>query len=168
VAEVAQHHAMWTRGLASQLATVSNLMALYDFGAASGQELPDLSPHGHHLLIPPSFRPLHAEFLVAPWKDMSYDAPNYRDIVVNCLGFVPFGFCFYFHRRCSGANRWFTDAMIVVLAGIGISLTIETLQVWLPNRVSSMTDLLANAAGTLVGVILALALRPRVAAANSK
>src|SRR5207344_3322885 len=107
---------------------------------------------------------LQRQFLILPWKDIAYDTPNYRDIVLNVLGFVPFGFCFFLHRRRPGAAPWFANALLVVITGAMISLTIETIQVWLPNRISSMNDLLGNTAGTLLGVILALMIRPNVAA----
>jgi len=42
-----------------------------------------------------------------------------------------------------------------VLAGAALSLLIELIQVWLPGRVSSATDVLCNAAGTLAGALVA-------------
>ena len=93
--------------------------------------------------------------------------PNYRDIVINVLGFMPFGFCFFLYRKPARSARWFTDALHVVVAGVAISLTIETIQVYLPNRASSMTDLLCNTAGTFLGVLFAQAIRPKVATPES-
>ena len=76
-------------------------------------------------------------------------------------------FCLFLHRRrVEGASR-FADALFVIVTGGAISLTIETIQVWLPNRVSSMTDLLGNTAGTLLGVLVALAIRPKVTTAET-
>ncbi len=166
-AEIAQHHALWTQGLARQLVNVPNLTALYLFNEGNGRRAEDHSSNRHQVMIPAIYHPLQTEFLIPPWRDVSYDALNYRDIVINLLGFVPFGFCFFLHRRRPGTAPWFTDALFVVVAGAAISLTIETIQVWLPNRVSSMTDLLGNTAGTLLGVLFALMIRPKVTTAES-
>ena len=165
--EIAQHHSLWTQGLARQLVDNPDLAALYVFDEPSGQQVHDLSHNRHKMLIPANYHPLQHQFLIPPWRDVAYDTPNYRDIVFNVLGFVPLGFCFFHYRRLSGAVPWFTDALMVVIAGVAISLTIEAIQVWLPNRVSSMNDLLGNAAGTLFGVILALTIRPNIATAES-
>jgi VanZ like family/Concanavalin A-like lectin/glucanases superfamily len=163
--EIAAHQTLWTQGSARQLANTPELAALYLFGEGSGREAPDLSRQHHRLLIPEIFRPLLTEFLIPPWRDMSYDAPNYRDLALNILGFVPFGICLFRFRRLRGTASKTADALIVVGAGFAISLTIETVQVWLPNRVSSMNDLLCNTAGTLLGVLLALAVRRSAATA---
>jgi len=93
---------------------------------------------------------------------MSYARPDYSDMVVNILGFVPFGFCFYLHRWSLRPNQRATNALLVVLTGAAVSLTIEIIQAWLPNRVSSISDVLTNAAGTLLGVALAIAIQSKV------
>ena len=167
VAEIAQHQALWTQNHTRQLMNASNLMALYLFDEGSGRWAEDHSTNRHQLMIPAIYQPLRKEFLMPPWRDVSYHAPNYRDIVVNVLGFIPFGFCFFLHRRWHGSAPKFADALFVIVAGAAISLSIETIQVWLPNRVSSMTDLLCNTAGTLFGVLLARAIRRRTTTAET-
>jgi VanZ family protein len=93
---------------------------------------------------------------------VSYNRPNYSDIVINVLGFLPFGFCFFLHRHVRRPQRLVSNALLVVLAGVAISLTIEVAQAWLPSRTSSMNDFLTDTAGTLLGVALALAVRQNV------
>lgn len=162
-AEVAAHQSLWTQGAARQLRTTPGLVALYLFPEGSGREAADLSPEHHHLLIPEIFRPLLTEFLTPPCRDLAYDAPDYRDLALNLVGFVPFGFCFYCYRRLRGVRPWFADASFVIMTGTAISLTIEVVQVWLPNRVSSMNDLLGNTLGTVLGVLLTLVVRSKIA-----
>ena len=74
---------------------------------------------------------------------------------MNILGFIPFGFCFSLHRRSVRPNQPAANFLFVILTGATVSLTIEIIQAWLPNRVSSMTDLLTNIVGTLLGAVLA-------------
>jgi len=52
--------------------------------------------------------------------------------------------------------------VLTVFVGALVSLTIEIIQAWLPNRVSSMTDLLTNTFGALLGAVLALAIKHKI------
>ena len=87
---------------------------------------------------------------------------------MNILGFIPFGFCFFLHRQSVRANARAANFLIVMFAGAVISLTIELIQAWLPNRESSLTDLLTNIFGTLLGVVLAWLIQHKVMPANSQ
>ena len=160
--EIARHYALWTQGRAEQLTNNTRLEALYLFNESHGQELQDSSPHRHHLIISPEFTPVHRALLIPPSQDLSYDHPDYSDIAVNIFGFMPFGFCFYLYRQSQKSNSLITNLVRVILTGIAISLTIEIVQAWLPNRTSSLTDLLTNAAGTFLGVALALVIQRKI------
>lgn len=160
--EIAWHRALWTRGRARQLTRVPGLTALYLFDEGRGQQVNDYSGNGHRVIIPGIFQPIHRDFLILPWKDLSYNRPDYPDIAINVLGFLPFGFCFFLYRHARRPHRLVTNALLVVLAGMAISLTIEVTQAWLPNRTSSITDLMTDTAGALLGVALALAVRQKV------
>jgi hypothetical protein len=161
--EIAWHRALWTRGRARQLMRVPGLTALYLFDEGRGQQANDYSGNGHHVIIPGVFHPVHRDLLIPPWKDLSYNRPDYSDIAINVLGFLPFGFCFFLYRHARRPHRLVTNALLVVLAGLAISLTIEVTQAWLPSRTSSITDLMTDTAGALLGVALALAVRHKVA-----
>jgi hypothetical protein len=162
-AEIARHRALWTQGRARQLVNAPSLTALYLFDEGRGRQAKDSSGNRHRVIFPAVFRPIHRDFLLPPWKDISYNRPDYSDIAINVLGFVPFGFCFFLYRHALRPRRLLTNALVVVLAGVAVSLTIEIIQGWLPNRTSSMNDLLTNTAGILFGVALALSTRSKVA-----
>ncbi|HLX96652.1 MAG TPA: VanZ family protein [Verrucomicrobiae bacterium] len=166
-AEIARHHTLWARGQARQLMRVPGLTALYLFDEGRGSQAKDDSGNGHRINIPVIFQPIHRDLLLPPWKDVSYNRPDYSDIAINVLGFLPFGFCFFLYRHARKPHRLVANALLAVLAGITISLTIEIIQAWLPNRTSSMNDFLTDTAGTLLGVALALVIRAKVANAES-
>lgn len=157
--EIVRHLALWTEGRAKQLAGSAGLRALYLFNDSGGGEVKDSSGNHRDLIVPTDFQPVHRALLIPPWKDLAYHHPDYPDIVVNILGFMPFGFCFYLYRRSQKSISWITNLVWVIATGIAISLTIEIVQAWLPNRTSSLMDLLTNTVGTFLGVALAIVIR---------
>ena len=71
-----------------------------------------------------------------------------RDTVVNVLGFLPVGVLAWLAGGAFGlAVRW----LGVLGSGLLLSLAIETGQIWLPERVSSLIDLACNGLGALLG-----------------
>lgn len=167
-ADITWRYALWTQGRTGQLTNAPGLTARYFFDEGRGQQAKDSSANRHHLLIPAIFQPVHRDFLIPPWMDLSYNHPDYPDIAVNILGFIPFGFCFFLYRRSLKPKQWVANTTLwVVITGAAISLAIEVTQTWLPNRVSSTTDLLTNTLGTLLGAVLALGIRPKIAEAEA-
>ena len=107
------------------------------------------------LFIPEKFKILKKNILVPPWIDSRINFSTLKDMAVNIFGFIPFGFfltfCFKVNRgNYSNSKNYF----ITVLVGFLISLSIELIQVNIPERSSSLTDLLLNTLGTLFGVFL--------------
>lgn len=88
-------------------------------------------------------------FLDASW-------PRYWtgfDVAINILVYVPLGFLATLSLR---RLRWrWSQVLITLLFGTGLSLGLECLQTWLPSRVASNVDLACNALGTLFGALLA-------------
>lgn len=112
--------------------------------------VPDLAGSENPLLVPESFRGLKKEFLI-PVRALSWSRSLALDMVVNLLGFIPFGvFAFLFFRQFGGSFR---AILLGIVSGIAVSLTIEYLQMYLPGRTSQMTDLILNSGGTVIGVI---------------
>ena len=84
-------------------------------------------------------------FLVAPW-------PRYWtgfDVLSNILGYAPLGFiCVLALRRSA---RHLPAVALTLLAGAALSLSMESLQLFLPSRVPSNVDWALNSLGTLLG-----------------
>jgi glycopeptide antibiotics resistance protein len=74
---------------------------------------------------------------------------NGIEFAANIAMFVPIGL---FFLLLLGRSSWLT----AVFAGVGLTFAIETVQIFLPARVSDPRDLLSNSIGALVGVLAAL------------
>jgi len=128
------------------------MLARYTFAEGSGKVIYNRAGSAPDLYIPRTFRLLHQPFLTPPWKEFIFDRLYAYDVAINVAGFVPLGFilCAYL----SWQRRWKRAAILTILAGAAISLTIEVLQSFLPSRFSGVTDLITNTSGTALGVAL--------------
>jgi hypothetical protein len=124
------------------------------FSEGSGTVCRGGSDPRYDLFIPPVFRAPVKPVLMPPWKVQEYDLSFWVDVVVNILGFIPFGFTGSALLRGDGGRKRMPDTVLVVLAGAGISLLIELLQVYLPTRDSSLTDFMNNMLGAYFGAWL--------------
>ena len=89
-------------------------------------------------------------FLFAPW-------PRYWtgfDVVANLLGYAPLGFLLALARLRSGAAALGAIA-VASAAGAILSLAMECLQIYLPQRVPSNVDWVLNLAGAAFGALTA-------------
>ena len=82
------------------------------------------------------------------------------DLVSNLLGYMPLGFLLFVagvrSQRSAGRAAW-----VSVAAGTLLSLSMEVLQNYLPQRVASNVDLTLNALGTALGTGVGAALHLR-------
>ncbi|MEO8526286.1 MAG: VanZ family protein [Caldimonas sp.] len=96
------------------------------------------------------------EFLVLGWPRWWTSF----DLVSNLLGYLPLGSLLFVallrSGRPAGRSAWIASAM-----GTLLSFSMEFLQNYLPQRVSSNVDLVLNAAGTVLGVGIGLLLNWR-------
>ena len=74
-----------------------------------------------------------------------------RDAVANCFLYIPLGFAYAKVRPAAGVKRLCGAAML----GLLLSLAAELYQVFSPVRVPTMTDVLMNTVGALIGASLA-------------
>ena len=138
-----------------ELAREPGLAALYSFAEGTGQRVSDHSPTQHHLFIPSEYVVLYKTVLGNSRSMIPRDWYAAKDIVLNLLGFVPFGFLTFIYYRGASAGQWLRTIIVATLTGATLSLVIEVGQVWLPTRDSSLLDLALNTAGTGIGALLA-------------
>lgn len=151
--EVDRHYRLWTGKQPQDFRAEPGLSALYRLGERDGRTIPDHSASGNPLLIPEYYRAFRKTVLIPPWRDPRF--PDSGDIVMNILGFIPFGLFYFFYRaRIRPRSRFRNLGLTIVTSGF-ISMTIELIQAFLPNRFSSLTDVLCNTAGGLAGALLA-------------
>ena len=82
------------------------------------------------------------------------------DLVSNLLGYMPLGFLVFVALARSGRTTA-ASAWLAFAAGTLLSLTMETLQNYLPQRVASNVDLTLNALGAALGAGVGAALHLR-------
>jgi VanZ family protein len=100
------------------------------------------------------------DYLIHRW-DLPTNSYMIRDIAINLALYLPIGFAAYFaFEGLSPLSELFFPLLLTAV----LSTLIEVTQIYEPTRVSSMLDILANTAGTAIGVVLgvfARSLRPR-------
>jgi VanZ family protein len=126
----------------------------YDFSEGNGAVCRGSADPRRDLSIPAVFRAPAKGVLVPPWKEQEYNRSFWNDMFVNVLGFIPLGFAVFAWTDKDGARKNATATGITLLLGAGISLFIELLQVYLPSRDSSLTDVMNNILGTYIGARL--------------
>jgi hypothetical protein len=149
--EVSRNYREWQEADIPKLIAQHAVVALYPFDERSGDVIQNRAGSAPALLIPARFSVLRPTILSF---NFTFDRSDLEDMVINVLGFVPFGFvlCAYLqHARHLGKLQ--SLLLTVFLCGI-TSLAIELLQVYLPSRESSVLDLIDNILGAALGVAL--------------
>jgi len=151
--EIAARAQAWQAGDRATLAAETRLAALYCFNQAKGGGAGDLSPAHHRLEVPAIYAPPQKVWLEWPreWSVL-WRSTYLKDTLFNLFGFVPFGFLAFRYLEMGRPGRALRAALLALLAGSALTLTIETVQVWLPTRVSSGTDVIMNILGTALGI----------------
>jgi glycopeptide antibiotics resistance protein len=126
--------------------------SLYLFNEHSGRLIRDYGTSRIDLQIPQSYVITRQVLLESPLRAFEPTPGYIEDLVINILGFAPFGVTLYAFLFACGRRRHV--GTVVVLAGLLTSLVIETTQSHLPTRDSDLTDVLTNTLGTCLGVYL--------------
>ena len=155
---VFEHFRKWKNGSALLLSKEKDIVALYPMNEKNGQIIHNTASNHYQLSIPIRFKILKKNYLKLSRNAFKLDGLSLRDMYINILGFIPLGYLLMVNAFSFMSSRVSTWRLIfgAILGGTLISLFIEILQAFLPARNSSLTDLLFNALGTGLGLILAL------------
>jgi len=151
-AQVLHHYETWIEKGRPDVSQNERAVALYLFDEHAGRVIHNQVPSGTDLYIPDRYLVLDQAFLRPFWEEFRPAWSYWEYVLINIAGFIPFGFlfCAYF----SLAGRIKRPALVTILLGFAVSLTIESLQAFLPTRDSGTTDVITNTLGTCFGVWL--------------
>lgn len=149
---VAKHYEDWTENRGSVMASDEAPAALYLFDERSGKVAHNQIDPATDLTIPARYFVLHPAFLQFPWREYAPRWSYWKDVSVNITGFIPLGFVFAVYFTSVRAVK--RPGMTTIALGFLTSITIETLQAFLPMRGSGMTDVITNTLGTGIGVLV--------------
>jgi len=93
------------------------------------------------------------------WHEFEMSRSYWSAVLNNIVGFIPFGCCFF---AWLSALRLRRAALVTVLLGTAVSVTIEILQAYRPVRDSGTTDIITNMLGTWLGLAIYRLARPLV------
>jgi VanZ like family/Concanavalin A-like lectin/glucanases superfamily len=149
--EVASSFEDWMKG--TETTVKSHLaVARYSFAENAGKVVRNRIPNGLDLTIPETFHVPEHSFLTAPWREFDASWTYFWDVLRNIAGFMPFGFFICALLYASGRSRHaiFWSALL----GAALSLSVEFLQAYIPQRESGITDIITNTTGTALGSLL--------------
>src|SRR5271165_2000471 len=149
--QISRHYQTWTKGTKPDLISEDACIALYLFDEHSGNVVHNRVDSGYDLYIPAKYRVVDQIVMDPVWRAFNWSWGFWKDAVINVCGFIPVGcfFCAYLSAR--GFDR---PTLIASSLGAVVSLFVELTQSHLPTRDSSMSDLLTNIAGSIIGASL--------------
>ena len=130
------------------------IIARYAFDEGSGSAARNDVTSQYKIIIPAFFKPPRHTILSSPREDAYMTLSYLKDIVQNILGFVPFGFLAISAIALTPRLSDRSKSMIVVFFGFAFSLSIELIQIFIPARSSSLTDISTNTLGAALGVLI--------------
>ncbi len=150
--QVSRHFATWTTKGRPELGQNGQVLGLYLFDEHQGRIVHDRSGSGIDLQIPEQYMILREKFLEPLWEEFHPNWSYWKSVGINIGGFIPLGFFFCAYLTLAGPIS--RPALVTIILGATVSVTIEVLQAYLPTRDSGMTDIITNTLGTGLGVVL--------------
>ena len=152
--EATSHFNRWSIDRNFSFASKENPSLLYVFGEKAGTKVHDNSGGKHHLEIPSRMRVFGRKILTLTAVEFMSRSALIKDIVINFLGFMPFGFVLFATLNRSGGGFDKHAFLYTVVSCFLVSLSIEILQSWIPSRSSNILDLALNTLGGLTGAAI--------------
>ncbi|MGD9008169.1 MAG: VanZ family protein, partial [Desulfobacteraceae bacterium] len=156
---IARHFEMWRMKHNFSAFKLHGPRLLYAFDEGQGERINNKLGDGFDLIVPARVKVLQAKAFSWPqWEDLG--RPNrMKDILVNFAGFMPLGFLLITTLSRLEGFRVRQAFLTALIGSFLFSLGIETVQVWIPFRHSSMLDLILNTLGGGFGALLFLLIR---------
>ena len=134
--DITRHYNLWFKDQDFSFAKKDNAFGVYFFDDKGKPIVLDRSGRKHHLELPPKMRIFKKAILKPPWKELKFHSNFVQDIIINLVGFIPFGFFLTATLTTLGGifnkHRVSTTVAICFM----VSLFIEIVQAWIPSRSS--------------------------------
>ena len=152
--EVVRSYQDWMNKGKPSASADNGCIVLYPFDERKGTIVHNQTGNNNQLTIPEAFAPLRHIVLSPPWHDLRWDRSSIQDVTTNIVGFIPFGFfcaAFLCKVKRRGKSAIYLNTALI---GLGFSLAIELLQVYIPTRYSQSIDVICNVIGTIIGLVI--------------
>jgi hypothetical protein len=131
-----------------------SVIAYYGFEEQTGQFVYNRIADINHLFFPPFFTMLKKSYLISPFRDIRYNAAFYFDVFINILLFIPLSVFFALvFLRITTLKKSYIYLITVIMCTL-MSLAVEIIQVYIPQRSSSILDFGLNILGAIIGIYL--------------
>jgi len=151
---VSNHVQRWVEQDFASLSKESGIIALYPMNEKSGSYLYNMITGNNNLYIPDHLFSIKRKVLRCPRHYFTRTHHFIPDLLLNIIGFIPLGFFLLALLVTLFGKSNNQLAIITIICGLAISLTIELIQAFMPLRSSDLVDVVANTSGTMIGVLL--------------
>jgi len=152
--ELKQLWRLWSQQRQFSGLPAAGAVIFYDFSSTEDGVVLDRSVNGHVLQIPDG-----RVFIAPRFGDFELSSTSTTDLLVNLLGFIPFGYLLSLwlsNRRSNCINL-----LVVCFCSVLLSASIELSQAWIPTRDSNLLDFVLNVSGALAGAGLSVVIASR-------
>ena len=150
--DAAHHFRQWSNDQSFSFAAKESPFVLYLFDEKEGTTILDHTTPHYHMEMPPRMQVLKKDILSNAWDELMLSKYTILDMVINFVGFIPFGFLLSATLYKLGRTCRKHYALVAVVLCFMVSLIIEISQAWVPSRSSSIHDLILNTLGGLAGI----------------